>query len=401
MGNYHLDEAIERRHTASVKWDGQARQFHSNDLTPFWIADMDFAVAPCITEALEERVRHPVYGYSMLPAGYHDAICSWYERRHGILVKPEWILPSGHAVTTLAMAVQAVTKPGEACLILTPAYDPFFQIVRGCGRDILTLQLTERDGHYQVDLPALERCFAAGVHCLIFCNPHNPVGKAWKRQELQDIARLCKQYEVTVLSDEVHGDWVFAPWGYTSFLSVPEVAEQVILITSPSKTFNLAGFSVSNLMIPGEALRERMKEQLSSMFVKGPNFLGAIAAKAAYAGGEDWVDEVRSYVAQNGRYFRERIENQAPGLRIFDQEGTFLLWIDCRQAEPDSGRVCESLARDYGISVGNGAAYGKGGAGFIRVNIGCPRCQAEVCADSLIRWYSDRIGRERRRDEDA
>lgn len=389
MGYYHLDKKIERKNTGSVKWDAQKRKFLSNDLTPFWIADMDFAVAPCITEAIRQRVEHPVYGYTLPPVNYRSAICSWFEQRYELMLEPEWILPAAHTVTSLSIALQSVTKPGDACLVLTPAYDSLFQVIRGSGRDILVLQMIEHENHYEVDYQAMERCFAAGVRCLIFCNPHNPVGKAWKREELQRIAALCRQYEVIILSDDVHCDWVLAPWGYVSFLSIPDAADRTVVITSPSKTFNLAGFSVSNFIIPESHLREQVQDSLSNMFVKGPNFLGYIATESAYSKAGDWVDEVRAYVAANSIHMRERLSIEAPELRVFEHESTFLLWLDCRAIDPDSGSICRKLAEKYGISVSNGNLYGKGGAGFVRINIACPRSMIEICLEALIRWYHE------------
>lgn len=384
-----FDEVIERRNTESVKWDGQKRQYHSNELTPFWIADMDFAAEPCITQAIRSRADHPVYGYSLPPKGYRESICSWFERRHHVCIKPEWLIPAQHAVTALAMAFRAVTRPGDACLVLTPAYDPFFQIIKGAGREVLMLEMAEREQHYELDIAAMERCFAAGVRCLIFCNPHNPGGKAWKREELLAISKLCDRYDVTILSDDVHSDWVYAPWGYTPFISIPEAAGRTVMITSPSKTFNVAGLCVSNLIIPGDALRERIMREMSAMFVKGPNLFGFVGTAAAYENAEPWVDEVRDYVYGNIVYAKELLLREAPGLHLFAPESTFMLWLDCREVEKNSTAVCECLADKYGISVNSGSLYGKGGNGFIRMNAACPRSQMKTGMEALVRWYQD------------
>lgn len=391
MSIYHFDEVVERRNTASVKWDGQKRQYHSSDLTPFGIADMDFEAAPCILEAIRNRATHSVLGYSLPPEGYRECICSWFKKRHQVCVQPEWLIPAQHAVTALAIAFRAVTEPGDACLILTPAYDPFFQVVKGAGREVLMLEMTEREQYYELDIAAMERCFAAGVRCLIFCNPHNPGGKAWKKEELSAIGRLCEQYDVTILSDDVHSDWVYAPWGYTPFISIPEAADRTVLITSPSKTFNVAGLCISNLIIPGETLRSRILQEMSAMFVKGPNLFGYVAAAAAYESAEQWVDEVRDYVYGNILYAKERLSREAPELYLFAAESTFMLWLDCREVEKNSNVICESLAKEYGITVNSGSLYGKGGNGFIRINAACPRSMMKTGIDALVGWYVNQV----------
>ncbi|MGM9537771.1 MAG: MalY/PatB family protein, partial [Candidatus Onthomonas sp.] len=386
---YHFDELIDRHGTGSVKWDIQKFRFRADNLTAFWIADMDFAAAPCVTQALEQRVSHPVYGYTAQPRQYAPALCSWYEKRHGLQLKPEWVVPAQHAVTALAIVLRAVTQPGDPCLVLTPAYDAFFSTVIGADRRLVTMPLTEKQGHYEVNLEELERRFAAGIRCLIFCNPHNPGGKAWKREELTAIAALCRAYDVVILSDDVHSDWVFADWGYTSFLDIPEAAERTVMITSPSKTFNLAGLCASNLIIADETLRGKVQREMAAMFVKGPNLLGCVGTEAAYLGAGDWVDEVRAYVYANGCYMKEQLAAYAPELKLFDWESTFLLWLDCRAIQPDSTALCKTLAQQYGISVSDGAAYGEGGRGFLRINVATQRKNIETGTAALLRWYRD------------
>lgn len=378
---------VDRRGTGSVKWDIQRFRYHAEGLTPFWIADMDFAVADCVTEALSKRVEHPVFGYTALPSGYNRSICGWFQRRHGIDISPEWILPAQHAVTALAVVLRALTEPGDVCMALTPVYDAFFSTVRGSKRELLELKMDERDGRYQLDFEAFEAMLAQNVKCLIFCNPHNPGGKAWTRAELTKVVGLCERYGVYIISDDVHCDWVFEPHGYTSLLTVEGARSRTVVITSPGKTFNLAGLCTSNLLIADAGLRRRVEAEFAAMFIKGPNMLGAIGTNAAYAGGDEWFDAVKQMTHDNIRRAAQRIAAEMPLIRCFENESTFLMWLDVRGLDADSARVTDVLARRYGVSVSNGAAYG--GNGFIRINAATSRENMDVFLTALKNWYED------------
>lgn len=350
---------------------------------------MDFPVAPCIWGAIRKRLEHPIFGYTALPKEYTSGLCAWFQKRHGLMLKPEWVIPAQHAVTALAIALRAVTNPGDTCLVLTPAYDAFFPTISGASRKVVTMPLTQKDGGYGLNFERMEQKIAAGVRCLIFCNPHNPGGKVWTREELNKIAGICRKYDVAILSDDVHCDWVFAPWGYTSLLEIPEAVERTVVITSPSKTFNLAGLCISNMIVPGDALRKKVQQEMAAMFVKGPNMMGGIATQAAYLGAEDWLEACKSYVNENYRFVKGALYAHAPKLHAFGLEGTFLLWLDCRIVEPDSTALTKLLAQKYGISVSDGASYGEGGKGFLRLNLATQRENVETGVSALIAWYRD------------
>ncbi len=380
-------QTVDRNGTGSVKWDIQRFRYHAEGLTPFWIADMDFAVADCVTEALSRRVGHPVFGYTALPSGYNQSICGWFQRRHGIAVYPEWVLPAQHAVTVLAVVLRALTKPGDVCMTLTPVYDAFFSTVRGAKRELLELKMDEADGRYRLDFEAFEAMLSRNVKCLIFCNPHNPGGKVWTQAELMKIADLCDRYGVYIISDDVHCDWVFEPRRYTSLLTVEKARTRTVVITSPGKTFNLAGLCVSNLLIADAALKRRIESEFAAMFIKGPNLLGAIGTNAAYGGGDEWFDAVKKTTHGNILRAARCIAEEMPLIRCYENEGTFLMWLDVRGLDGDSAHVTDVLARRYGISVSSGAAYA--GNGFIRINAATSRENMEVLLMALKNWHED------------
>lgn len=388
---YDFDLVTDRKNTGCVKWDTLERRFGKSDLTPFWIADMDFAVAPCIEEALRARVGHPIYGYSFPQRGYKQAICRWYKERHGIEVRPDWILPGANTVTSLTVALQAVTRPGDKCLVLTPAYDPFFDAVRFSGRELVTLELQECGLGYGLDFCEFEKVLRGGVRCLILCNPNNPGGKVWTPQELERIAQLCEKYQIMILSDDVHCDWVFAPYRYVPVTAFEDAAERTVIFTAPSKTFNLAGIGNCNLLIAGDELRAKVGKALLGMFIRGSNTFAYAAVEAAYEKAAPWLDEVKRYVWENAEYAKAYLRSHAPGLRMFEQQSTFMIWVDCRSVEKDSGEICRSLAEDYKIAVNDGSAYGAGGEGFIRINIACPRPLLEAALKALEGWYNRKL----------
>lgn len=389
---YDFDHVIDRHGTDSVKWDIQKYRFGAEDLTAFWIADMDFPVAFCIRDALQNRMEHPIYGYTAPSMRLKKTLCGWFARRHGWEIQPDWILPAQNTVTALTAVLSGITAPEDRCLVLTPAYDPFFNAVTGIGRTLVTLPLTECGGRYDLDFDRLEQAFSQGIRVLIFCNPHNPAGKVWTKEELERIAALCARWDVTILSDDVHCDWVFEPHTYRSLAEFPDAAGRTVVFTSPGKTFNLAGLGACALIVPDEELRKRAARSLEALFIKGPNLFALAAMEAAYQEGGDaeaWLDEVKAYVAANAAAARTFLAESAPELHVFDNEGTFMLWLDCRAVTEDSAALCRLLARKYRISLNDGSSYGEGGRGFMRMNIACPRSTLQTGLEALAAWYRD------------
>lgn len=388
---FDFDRVPDRHGTNSVKWDIQKYRFGVEGLLPFWIADMDFPVAPCITAAMQTRLVHPVYGYTAPSLSYKKGLCGWLERRHGWSVQPDWLVPAQNTVTALTVALTSVTAPGDGVLVLTPAYDPFFTAVTATGRTLITLPLTENNARYELDFDTFEQTLRQGVRALLFCNPHNPGGKVWTAAELERIAALCARWNVTILSDDVHCDWAFAPSIYTPIAAFPDAATRTVVFTAPSKTFNLAGLSACTLVIPDDILRRTVEKGLAGMFIKGPNLFALAAMEAAYNEEEAaaWLDDAKAYVAQNAAEAAAFLASRTPRLHLFNPEGTFMLWLDCRALTQDSGALCRTLAQNYGISLNDGTPYGEGGQGFVRINIACPRTTLRIGLEALAAWYQD------------
>ena len=380
---YDFDRPYDRHHTNSIKWDRQTRAFGCEGLLPAWIADTDFAVEPHIVEAIRKRAEHPVFGYACPGDGYLTAVLNWFETRHNWKLDPSWIYTTGGLVTALGFAMDAVTNPGDKVMVLTPIYDPFFGVVRGSGRELVMLDLMEEDGGYAADLDVMERQFQSGVKALIFCNPHNPVGKVWSRTELEAIAELCARYHVVILSDEIHGDVVFPGKTYTPIGTLETARDLTFTFTAPNKTFSLAGIGLSNVICPNAELMGKFRAAMMSKFMMGVNLFSYVATEAAYQYGGQWVDEMCAYVADNYRYLADFVMREMPGVRVSKQEGTYLSWLDFRGLGLTSEEICQGLVSRERLALNKGSAYGASGDGFMRLNIGCTRATLKEVMEKL------------------
>lgn len=384
---YDFDTVIDRTGTNCIKWERQTRAFGAEGLLPFWIADADFAVEPRIREALMERAGHPIYGYACQGGGYMEAVTGWFKKRHGWEIKKEWIIPSTGVVTAIGFAMDAVTRPGDKVMLLTPMYDPFFQVIRGSGRRLVTLDLQEKDGSFELDYDAFEKQLKDGVGAVIFCNPHNPIGKVWNREELERIAGLCARYQVYILSDDIHCDIVMEGSRYIPLSSFDCIKPLLATFTAPSKTFNVAGAGSANIIVEDENLRDRIKAALMSKFMMGPGLFGYVICEAAYTYGENWLDEELKYLKGNNQYVEEFIKRYMPDVRVCELQGTFLMWIDFRKLGIGSQELCRELVTECGAALNRGDAFGACGDGFMRLNIGCPRKRLEELMERLLIWY--------------
>lgn len=386
---YDFDTYIDRRGTDCIKWERQIRACGHEGLDPYWIADSDWAAPPCVTKALQERAAHPVYGYTYPGAAYMEAVCGWFRTQHGWAVQPQWVLPGTGVMTAMALTVGELTGPGDRVAALTPVYDSFFTLVRGMGRELAAVPLLEESLRYSMDFAALEREFAKGTRVLLFCNPHNPVGRVWRREELQRLIELCGKYRVWLLSDDSHCDLAAAGHRYVSLASLPGGAERSVTFTAPSKTFNVAGICASNTVIPCEELRARLSGCFMAHLVRGSSVFAYTACQAAYSGGGPWLREQMEYLAGNEAYIRGFIEASMPEAHLAPWEGTFLLWLDCRASGRSSQELAARLAETYQTALGRGDHYGPGGDGFLRLNMACPRSRLEGLCEKLGRFYRD------------
>lgn len=386
---YNFDKFVDRRGTACVKWD--VRDLFGvgpdADLTPMWIADMDFAVVPEIQTALKERCDHPTFGYNTPTPGCIPALCSWYERRHNWKFTPDQVLNGIGVVTMIRFTLEALTAPGDQVAVFSPVYDPFFAQVRNSGRTLVDLPMKE---HYSVDLAAFEQALKDGVRAVIFCNPHNPIGKVWTKDEVETIGGLCAKYGAYMLSDEVHGDMVMDGNHYNPMGLVDAIQDKLVVYTAISKTFNLAGLHQSAIIIPNAEVRAKVDAMLKGAWIMGPNLMAFTAMEAAYTYGDKWVDEVVAYISDNVRYVQQQVRDFMPKVKLSHHEGTFLMWLDLRCLGMSSDELTVTLGREYGIGLGNGAHYGKQCDGFMRMNIACPRSTLEKGVAALKKCYLER-----------
>ena len=389
---YNFDKFVDRRGTACVKWD--VRDLFGvgpdADLTPMWIADMDFAVVPEIQTALKERCDHPTFGYNTPTPGCIPALCSWYERRHNWKFTPDQVLNGIGVVTMIRFTLEALTAPGDQVAVFSPVYDPFFAQVRNSGRTLVDLPMKEQNGHYSVDLAAFEQALKDGVRAVIFCNPHNPIGKVWTKDEVETIGGLCAKYGAYMLSDEVHGDMVMDGNHYNPMGLVDAIQDKLVVYTAISKTFNLAGLHQSAIIIPNAEVRAKVDDMLKGAWIMGPNLMAFTAMEAAYTYGDKWVDEVVAYISDNVRYVQQQVRDFMPKVKLSHHEGTFLMWLDLRCLGMSSDELTVTLGREYGIGLGNGAHYGKQCDGFMRMNIACPRSTLEKGVAALKKCYLER-----------
>lgn len=389
---YNFDKFVDRRGTACVKWD--VRDLFGvgpdADLTPMWIADMDFAVVPEIQTALKERCDHPTFGYNTPTPGCIPALCSWYERRHNWKFTPDQVLNGIGVVTMIRFTLEDLTAPGDQVAVFSPVYDPFFAQVHNSGRTLVDLPMKEQNGHYSVDLAAFEQALKDGVRAVIFCNPHNPIGKVWTKDEVETIGGLCAKYGAYMLSDEVHGDMVMDGNHYNPMGLVDAIQDKLVVYTAISKTFNLAGLHQSAIIIPNAEVRAKVDAMLKGAWIMGPNLMAFTAMEAAYTYGDKWVDEVVAYISDNVRYVQQQVRDFMPKVKLSHHEGTFLMWLDLRCLGMSSDELTVTLGREYGIGLGNGAHYGKQCDGFMRMNIACPRSTLEKGVAALKKCYLER-----------
>lgn len=389
---YNFDKIVDRCGTASVKWD--VKDLFGvgldADLIPMWIADMDFAVLPEVQEAMHKRVDHPTFGYNTPTPGCLPALCSWYERRHNWKFTPDQVICGIGVVTMIRFTIEAITAAGDKIAVFSPVYDPFFAVVKNTGRTLVDLPMNEKDGRYSVDLVAFEQALKDGVKAIILCNPHNPVGKVWTKDELTAIGDLCAEYGAYVLSDEVHGDMALLGNHYTPMGLVPSVQDKLIVYTAISKTFNLAGLHQSAIIVPNAELRAKVDSALKGAWIMGPNIMAFTAMEAAYTYGDTWVDEVTAYLSDNARYVQQQVAEFMPKVKLSQHEGTFLMWMDLRCLGMTSDELTLALGRDYGVGLGNGGHYGAQCDGFMRLNIACPRATLEEGIARIKKCYLEK-----------
>ena len=370
---YNFDEIIERRGTNSYKWD----LVKEDGVIPMWVADMDFQTAPCIIEALQKRVAHGIFGYTLVPDSYYEAIISWFSRRHQWKIEKDWILYTSGVVPAISCCLKAICMPGEKVLVQTPVYNCFFSCITNSGCEVVENEL-KRVGNctYDIDFEDFERkCADEKTTAFILCNPHNPAGRVWKKEELERINDICLRHGVKVIADEIHCELIMPGYQYTPFASISEACrDNCVVLNSPSKSFNIAGLQIANIICPDATLRRRINRAVNINEVCDVNPFGVIALQAAYNEGEEWLDELNQYLYENYQAVKEFFNTELPQVRVTRLEGTYLVWLDILPFELSSYEAYEKLMNDGKVFVNSGTMYGrKAGQGYLRLNIACPR----------------------------
>ncbi|WP_316675918.1 MalY/PatB family protein [uncultured Tolumonas sp.] len=379
--SFNFDNIITRRNSGSYKWDST----DDPKSLPMWVADMDFKTAPVIIDALEQRVRHGIFGYTKkVPDEYFSATQTWFATRHRFDIHREWILYTSGVVPALSAILRAVTAPGDKVLIQTPVYNCFYSSIRNMGCEFLENPLIQIDGRFEMDFTDLEQKAALpGVKVLLLCNPHNPVGRAWTANELRRLGEICQRHHVLVISDEIHCDLVFPHHQHQPYATLgADFLAQSITCLSPSKTFNIAGLQIANIVVSDPALRRQVDKALNIHEVCDVNPFGVTATIAAYTKGAEWLEALRDYLYENYQLVSNFLNKELPELKLTKQDATYLAWIDCRALNIKSTMIAEHLSEEVHLLINEGTLYGEAGEGFIRLNIACPR---QILTEGLIR----------------
>lgn len=368
---YDFDKPTNRRHSGSYKWDSIPE-----DALPLWVADMDFEVAPAIKKALAERVEHGVFGYTQVDDGYYEAVISWFRRRHQWEIDRRWIIYTSGVVPAISTSIKALTLPGERVLIQSPVYNCFFSSIRNQGCEILESPLVREADTYKIDWEDFERkCADEKTTVFLLCNPHNPAGRVWTKQELERMGAICNKHHVRVISDEIHCELIMPGHKFTPFAAVNETNLNIaVTLNSPSKSFNTAGLQIANIICKDDETRRRIDRVINIYEVCDVNPFGVIALKAAYNEGEAWLEELNHYLWGNYQYLKKTLAERVPAVQVLRLEGTYLAWLDIRALNIPSDEATRRLLDEAKVFVSSGTTYGqKTGEGYLRVNLACQR----------------------------
>lgn len=368
---YDFNHITPRRHTNSYKWDSASEA----DVLPMWVADMDFPTATPIIEALQQRVSHGIFGYTRVPDEYYDAVISWFSRRHAWLMQKDWFIYTSGVVPAISAVIKALTVPGDKVLVQTPVYNCFFSSIRNNGCEIVSNPLKPVGNTFVMDYEDLERKAAdPKVKIMLLCNPHNPAGRVWTREELKRMGDICLRHGVTVLSDEIHCELVFDGHSYTPFASLSdEFLRHSVTCLSPSKAFNIAGLQIANIICADAAVRQKIDKAININEVCDVNPFGVIATIAAYNNGEEWLNQLLDYLWNNYLYMSDYCKSDLPAFPLSQLEGTYLVWMDCHALNLPSDTLEHNLMNQAHLWLNAGTHYGPEGEGYMRWNIACPR----------------------------
>ncbi len=385
---YNFDELISRRGTNSYKWDSAA----DAGVLPLWVADMDFRTAPTITEALARRVAHGIFGYTRVPEAYYNAVTGWFARRHGWHFKKEWMIYTSGVVPAISAIIKALARPGDKVLVQTPVYNCFFSSIRNNGCEAACSPLLRTGDTYRMDFDDLERKAAdPAVKLMLLCNPHNPAGRVWTREELTRLGEICLRHDVTVVADEIHCELVFPEYTYTPFASISEEFQRrSVTCVSPSKAFNIAGLQIANIVAADDGMRERIDRAININEVCDVNPFGVEATIAAYNEGEEWLTQLIGYLKGNYEFMKDYCAKHLPDFPTAKLEGTYLVWMDCSVLHIPSEELERQLVEQARLWLNAGAMYRSPKEGFMRWNIACPRQRLAEALDRFRSFVAER-----------
>lgn len=381
---YSFDKLIERGGTNSVKYDLRRAIFGTSDVLPMWVADMDLATPPFITEAIQKRAMHEVYGYSVKSERFDSVFMKWTKNRFGWEIKKNWLSASPGVVPSMAVSVLAFSEPGDKIIIQPPVYPPFFSVVLQNNRKLILNPLRLENGRYKMDLENLAAQIDERTKMIFLCNPHNPVGRAWEKKELQALAELCLKRGILIISDDIHADIVYQPRKHTPIASLSEeISNLTLTCMSPSKSFNMAGLAASLVICENKRLLKTYRDKLEALHLHHGHLFGWVGMEAAYANGDDWLDQALDYLHGNIRYAEDYLKTHMPELKIQAPEGTYLLWIDCRGLNLTDAELKSFMINEAKLGLNDGLLFGEAGSGFQRMNIGCPRATVKEGLERL------------------
>lgn len=368
---YNFDEIIPRHGTNSVKWDSVA----DADVLPMWVADMDFRVAPAITQTLQQRVAHGIFGYACVPDAYYESVIRWFKRRHNLEIQKDWIIYTSGVVPAISAIIKALTQPGDRVLIQGPVYNCFYSSIRNNGCEVVSNSLVAEGSTFRIDYEDLEeKASDERVKLMLLCNPHNPAGRVWTHEELTRIGDICLRHGVFVVADEIHCELVYPGYSYTPFASLSETIRQhSVTCLSPSKGFNIAGLQIANIVAPNAEVRKKIDKAININEVCDVNPFGILATIAAYNEGEEWLLQLLDYLKGNYETLAQFCQQYLPNFPITTLEGTYLVWMDCRSLGLSSEELEHRLVKEAKLWLNAGTMYGSEGEGFMRWNIACPR----------------------------
>jgi len=391
---YNFDELIDRRNTGAVKTDLCKKMFGTNDLIPLWVADMDFRTPDFIIDAINNRCKHPILGYTVPDEEYFNSIIRWIDVRHGWKLERNWLGFLPGIVPGLAFAVNALTQTGDQIIIQPPVYPPFIQVPSKNGRELIYNPLKVVEGRFEMDLKDLEYKITDRTRMFILCNPHNPGGRTWDADTLIKVAEICHKHGVLVVSDEIHSDMALPGNVHTPFASVSELAEQnSITYMAPSKTFNMAGLVSSSYIIPNSEIRKKFSDFMDNSELANGNIFAYVAAQAAYEKGTEWLSEMISYIQGNVDYIVEFLEKNIPQIKPMIPQASFLIWLDCAGLEMNSHQLQEFIVKEARLGLNKGTTFGPGGEQHLRLNIGCSREVLKQAMEQLKSAINSRLNK--------